>query len=214
MSSSGFASIASPDMEAVSRTPCTFPLRVLHLLCRLTLPFLRSGPRMQWHKQSAVLNNFGNGPEQTNLLIATSVVEEDLDVQDSAPSPSRRIQATLTLLPILSPATSSSASIRITRTSRSCSLAVVLARSDPCTSCSSSEVRLPIPSSTSAVLTFLAVIQATSTKSGICSRSPNSTARSLRSSRMGWKRWRKSWTTCTAQWRRSWTTSRSHRRAR
>ncbi|GAA5925102.1 hypothetical protein JCM10213_000533 [Rhodosporidiobolus nylandii] len=37
------------------------------------------GPRMQWHEQASVLTAFGNG--ETNLIIATSVVEEGLDVQ-------------------------------------------------------------------------------------------------------------------------------------
>ncbi|GAA6001448.1 uncharacterized protein JCM10292_006259 [Rhodotorula paludigena] len=37
------------------------------------------GPRMAWHEQASVLTGFGEG--STNLLIATSVVEEGLDVQ-------------------------------------------------------------------------------------------------------------------------------------
>ncbi|GAA5833456.1 hypothetical protein JCM9279_001530 [Rhodotorula babjevae] len=37
------------------------------------------GPRMQWHEQSTVLKSFAEG--RINLLLATSVVEEGLDVQ-------------------------------------------------------------------------------------------------------------------------------------
>ena len=37
------------------------------------------GPRMAWSEQASVLTAFGEG--ETNLLIATSVVEEGLDVQ-------------------------------------------------------------------------------------------------------------------------------------
>ncbi|GAA6028331.1 hypothetical protein JCM8097_006980 [Rhodosporidiobolus ruineniae] len=37
------------------------------------------GPRMPWHEQASILTAFGEG--DTNLLIATSVVEEGLDVQ-------------------------------------------------------------------------------------------------------------------------------------